>query len=243
MERKLPLKSTNRNIRFFKGISSHYQELIKKRPSLHWMRMIVEPRMGEKVLDLGNGGLREFFSERTSLYVGVDLSLEMLKKGGDRSIQKICGEANALSFKKEVFDTIFHRSLLHHLAEKDMERTMRRVKTVLHHESTCLKKEGNVIILEPCLPVFLERIERNFFLILRAFFFLTKQSEIFLFSAKSLTSVLRESGYKEIKMWRGGIGERSLWEWISPFIGFPFLKIPRWLNPVRRVILEGKEKS
>jgi ubiquinone/menaquinone biosynthesis C-methylase UbiE len=241
MERKLSL--TNRNQRFFKVISPHYQDLIKKRDSLPWMRTIVEPRMGEKVLDVGNGGVREFFSNRTSLYVGVDFSLEMLKKGRDGGIQKICGEATTLSFKKEVFDTIFHRSLLHHLAEKSVGRTMERVKTVLRHESTCLKREGNVMMIEPCLPVFLEWIERIFFFILRAVFFLTKQSEIFLFSAESLTRMLEESGYKEIKIWRGGKGERSPWEWVTPFIGLPFLKIPRWSNPVRKTILEGIKRD
>jgi len=126
-----------------------------------------------------------------------------VKKGREGGIQKICGEATTLSFKKEVFDTIFHRSLLHHLAEKSVGRTMERVKTVLRHESTCLKREGNVMMIEPCLPVFLEWVERIFFFILRAVFFLTEQSEIFLFSAESLTRMLEESGYKEIKIWRG----------------------------------------
>jgi ubiquinone/menaquinone biosynthesis C-methylase UbiE len=207
------------------------------------MRTIVEPRMGEKVLDLGNGGVREFFSERTSLYIGVDFSLEMLKKGGDTSIQKICGEATALPFKKEVFDTIFHRSLLHHLAEKDMEMTMKRVKTVLRYESACLKKEGNVIIIEPCFPTFLERIEEFLYRFLRAFFFLTKQSNVFLFSEGTLTKMLLENGYQEIKIWKGDDHGKKSWEFISLMIGLPFLKIPRWLNPVRRVILEGKERS
>jgi len=243
MGRSLPLRSTTRNQRFFKGVSSHYQDLIKKRDSLPWMRAIVEPRMGERLLDVGTGGVREFFSDRTSLYVGLDLSIEMLQKGGDRSIQKICGDATTLSFKKEVFDTIFHRSLLHHLAGKDAGQTMERVKTVLCQESICLKREGNLLIIEPCLPTFLEWVEKILFFTLRAFFLLTKQSEIFLFSVRSLTRVLEESGYREIRIWEGGIGERSLREWVTPFIGLPFIKIPRWLNPVRRIILEGKKKE
>ncbi len=206
------------------------------------MRAIVEPRMGERLLDVGNGGVREFFSDRTSLYVGFDLSMEMLQKGGERKIEKICGDATALSFKNEVFDTIFHRSLLHHLAEKDAGRTMKRVKAVLCQESICLKREGNLLIIEPCLPAFLERVEGFLFFILRAFFLLTKQSEIFLFSVGSLMRALEESGYREIRVWKGGIGERRTWEWITPSIGIPFLKIPRWLNPVRRIILEGKKE-
>lgn len=243
MERKLSQSTLSRNKKFFRSLSSCYQELIQRRTFLHWMRTIIEPRMGEKVLDLGNGGVREFFSRQTLLYVGVDLSWEMLKKGKEQTIQRICGEASFLPFKKEVFDTIFHRSLLHHLADKDIGRTMKRVKAVLHHESTFLKDKGNIIIIEPCLPVFWERIERIFFLILRAFFFLTRQPEIFLFSAESLISFLRESGYQEITLWEEDIKERSLWGWVTPSLGLSLFKIPRWLSPVRRVILEGKERS
>jgi len=207
------------------------------------MRAIIEPRMGEKVLDVGNGGVREFFSPQTSLYVGVDSSIEMMKRGKGEGAEKVCGEATFLSFRKEVFDTVFYRSLLHHLADRNPERTMERVKTALRESSLCLKKEGNVIVIEPCLTGFLERVERILFFIPRFFSFLTKQSEVFLFSAETLIRSLHESGFREIKVWTEDDGERNPWEWIAPFLGLPFVKIPLRFNPTKRIILEGKKRA
>ena len=105
--------------------------------------------MGEKVLDVGNGGIREFFSPVTSLYVGIDSSLDMLRHGKNGTTFRVGGDAILLPFKGNVFDTVFYRSLLHHLPERDMKKTLRQ-------GFNSLKEEGNVIVIEPCLPCILE---------------------------------------------------------------------------------------
>lgn len=207
---------------------------------MKWTRAIIEPRMGGKVLDVGNGGLRRFFSPWTFFYVGLDSSLEMLKKGEDKDIEKVCGEATLLPLREGVFDTVFYRHLLHHLADRNPEGTIEIVKIVLRQGLACLEEKGNVIIVEPCLPLFFEKIERAFFFILRAFYFLTKQSEIFLFSVETLTRSLTEIGFREIEVWQSRDDERNPWEWNCAFIGLPFLKIPNWANPGRITILEAR---
>jgi ubiquinone/menaquinone biosynthesis C-methylase UbiE len=232
-----------RNLRFFNNVSSYYQDLIKKGDSLNRIdvgKAIVEPRMGEKVLDVGNGGVRHFCPPQTSFYVGVDFSFEMLRRGEDKAYHKVCGEAMNLSFKKGVFNTILYQSLLHHLAKGSARATMEAVKKTLGEGSNCLKKEGNVIITEPCLPSFLEKVERAFFFILRAFLFLTRQPEVFLFSADTLTRILKENGYREIRTCKVYRDERSPWEWVRISIAFPTLKIPRWMNPSRSMIFEAR---
>jgi hypothetical protein len=235
--------TTDRKRSFFGRVSSHYQQIIRTRGGLPWMRLIVEPLMGEKVLDVGNGGVREFSSPQTTLYVGVDFSLEMLKKGKDKNIHKVCGEAADLAFKTGSFDTIFYRSLLHHLAEKSVDETIQTVKSAIKQGGTCLKRNGNVIIIEPCLPTFLEKGERVLYFLLRIFFFFTKQPLVFLFSADTLVSALRKGGYREVRVWKADDHGRNRWKWISPTIGFPLLKIPRWLNPARSTVLEARKGS
>jgi len=155
--------AAHRSQEFFDRLSPQYQNLIRRKRFLEWMRPIIEPRMGGRVLDVGNGGIREFVSPRTSLYVGLDSSMEMLREGRDGSIEKVCGEAMRLAFKRGVFDTIFYQSLLHHLAEKSFKRTVEKVIFTLLQGAFCLKEEGKVMIIEPCLPRSLERAERIFF--------------------------------------------------------------------------------
>jgi len=222
-------------------MSSRYQDLVSTRDSLQEIRMIVEPRMGKKVLDVGNGGIKEFNSAQTSLYVGVDFSQEMLKKGESEGIHKVCGEALKLAFRDGSFDTLFYRSLLHHLAGKNLRETIQMVKMALGQGFVCLQTEGNVLIIEPCLPSFFERVEKLLYHLSRAFFFLTKQSNVFLFSAGTLTRALLESGFREIKVWKIDDRGRSRWELISPMIGLSFIKIPRGLNPTRRTIFEARK--
>lgn len=232
-----------RSQRFFNKVSFHYQDLIGQRitpDQFNVRRAIVEPRIGERALDVGNGGVRGFHPPQTSFYVGVDFSLEMLRRGEDRTYHKVCGEAINLPFKEGGFNTILYLYLLHHLAQGSIGATMEAVKKALREGSLCLKRGGNVIIAETCVPSFLEKVERAFFFILRILLFFTRQSEVFLFSVETLTRILTQCGYKEITTWEISGEEESPWTWVHISIVFPNLKIPRWMNPSRTIIFEGR---
>jgi len=230
-----------RSQRFFKKVSFHYQDLLKERIASVWsnvIKVIIEPRIGERVLDVGNGGVRRFYPPQTFFYVGTDFSLEMLKKGEDRTYYRVCGDAINLPFKQGGFNTILYFYLLHHLAQASTEATTEAVKKALREGFLCLKTGGNVIIAETCIPSLLEKMERAFFSILKIFLFFTGQPEIFLFSTETLTRILTQCGYKQIKTWEISTEEESPWAWVPISIVFSHLKIPRWTNPSRCVIFE-----
>ncbi len=238
-----------RNQRFFDKVSSHFHDFVQEGKSPNGIEVredskdTIEARLGERVLDVGNGGVRGLFPPQTSLYVGVDFSLEMLKGGNNRTYDKVCGEATNLPFKEKDFNTILYFYLLHHLAKESVGKSIEAVKKALTEGSCCLKTGGNVIIKETCLPTFLEKLERTFFFVLRFLLFLTKQSEVFLFSAETLTQILTECGYREIRTrthdWEPG----GPWTWVSISIGLPRLKIPRWMNPSRVITFEAKKAA
>jgi SAM-dependent methyltransferase len=232
-----------RSQRFFNKISFHFQNLIKKSEILNEVNIIkaiIEPRIGERVLDIGNGGVRQFCPPQTSFYVGVDFSLEMLKRGENRTYYKVCAEAMDLPFKEGGFNSILYLYLLHHLAKGSIGTTIEEVKKTLKEGATCLKTGGNIIIAETCIPSFMERVEKIFFSILRIFLLFTKQPEVFFFSAETLARILAECGYREIRTWKVSGEKESPWKWVRISIGFPNLKIPRWMNPSRSTILEAK---
>ena len=249
-------KSMIRSRRFFDKVSSHFHDLSEKIGSANRITIskdiieprigarvpkdIIEPRIGERVLDIGNGGLKYYNPPQTSYYVGIDFSLGMLRRGKNRTYDKVCGEAMSLPFKEEKFNTTLYLYLLHHLAQGSIGATNEAVKKALREGATCLKAGGNVIIAETCLPHFLERVERVFFPILRVFLLLTKQSEVFLFSAETLTQMLTECGYREIRTWKFSIKEEHPQKWVRISIGLPLLKIPRWMNPSRNTIFEAR---
>lgn len=157
--------------------------------------------MGKRVLDVGNGGISDFFSPSTKLFVGLDFSLLMLKSGNGE-VERVCGDALDLPFREEVFNTILYRSLLHHLTGERICETKAQVKRSLREGYFLLEKGGNVIIIDHCIPDWLEKIEKILYLFIKIFFMMVRQSEVFLFSVRSLCQILEESGFEKISFER-----------------------------------------
>jgi len=225
---------------FFQEASTSYSDFIKTRGSKEELRPWIEMRMGRRVLDIGNGGIRDFFSPATEQYVGLDFSLSMLRQGGER-IEKVCGDALFLPFKKGIFDTLFYRSMLHHLAGGRDGEVEAEVKRALTEGLRLLKEQGHVIIVEPCISPWLERLERILHFFLKIFFRMIQQPEAFIFSAERLQKVLEELVFGEIFVRKVRVSG-SRWRWVSPVIGLPKLKVPLALLPVNQVILEAQKR-
>jgi len=206
------------------------------------MKPIILPQEGKKVLDIGNGGVDVFHSSQATFYVGLDLSLEMLKKAKGENIHLICGDALSLPFKKQVFNTVLYSSLLHHLTGRGLRDTIRRVKVALFQAHRCLDEEGNTLIIESCVPPFFETIERLSFLFLKIFCFLTGQPEAFLFSEETLKKMMSECGYGMLKCHEVDPEEKKSWEWTTLFMSLPFLKVPKRFVPAKWVVLEGQKR-
>jgi ubiquinone/menaquinone biosynthesis C-methylase UbiE len=91
VKRRSEVKS-RRDRAFFEEVSKNYARLVKARATGE-LRQWIEPRMGKRVLDIGNGEIRNFYSRATKQYTGLDFSLSMLKKEGDMGVEKVCGDA------------------------------------------------------------------------------------------------------------------------------------------------------
>jgi ubiquinone/menaquinone biosynthesis C-methylase UbiE len=228
--------------RFFDKASEGYRERAASHVLYRKMKPIILPREGKKVLDIGNGGVDVFRSSQSTFYVGLDLSLEMLKKAKGESIHLVCGDALSLPFKKQVFNTVLYSSLLHHLTGRGVRDTIQRVGAALFQAHRCLDEEGNILIIESCLPSFFETMERFFFLFLKIFSFLTGQPEAFLFSEETLKKLMSECGYRMIKCCEVGPEEKKSWEWTTLFLSLPFLKVPKRFIPAKWVVVEGQKR-
>ncbi len=227
-----------KNKGFFKKISRNYRDLIKDRGSKELLSKWIEPRMGNRVLDIGCGGIREFISANTQQYVGLDFSLPMLKEG-DANIQKVCGDALFPPFKRGTFDTLLYRSVLHHLTGNKVEETEAYVKQALIEGRSLLKKNGTMIIVEPCIPPWLEKIERTFYFFVSIFCKLTHQPEVLIFSIHRLQEMLIACGFYTNSIYQVK-DNRNKWRLVSPILGLPWLKIPLGLLPVCQVVFEAQ---
>lgn len=230
---------TNKQQEFFEKVSVYYNDLIKVRDPKERLKIIVEPKMGARVLDVGNGGVRNFYSPDTEQYVGFDFSFSMLKNAPN-SADMVCGDALNLPFRRNTFNTLLYRAILHHLAGKNEKETEQRVTCALTEGFSALNGEGNMVIVEPGLPRILETIERLFYIPMSIGMAAFGIPRIRLFSLETLVRMVEKSGFKEIVIHRISIPEQK-WKWVAPVIGLPWLKVPAFLLPVDQIVLEARK--
>lgn len=225
---------------FFERKADSYHELVKQRTNRAKLQSFILPRMAESLLDVGSGGVKDFTSPNTKRFVGLDFSLEMLKKG-DPDVEKVCGDAMALPFNRNTFASLMYSSMLHHLTQNTPIETRERIIVALQEGHRCLREGGNILVIEPCMNRVSENIERAVFFIIKTTFRLFGIPEVFLFSSKTIAGFLEKAGFREITVITGHKDKEGKWSWVSPIIGIPGFKVPRALLPVTITLIEGKK--
>jgi SAM-dependent methyltransferase len=227
---------------FFDRESSRYEQFVKQRDFVLFLQGKVNPLLKGSVLDVGSGCVFDFDKRGFDLYVGLDLSLGMLL-GLEREgkVKAICGDANHLPFQEGSFDTVIYRAVLHHLnPEGKALREMKEVvKRAFLEVDRILRRDGQILVIEPCLPAWLEIVEWILTPLIRWSMRRLGLPYVFLFSKKRLSDLLRKGGWPfvEIEPVRGGGRD---WEWIMPVLGLPFIKIPRWAYPSTVHLFQGR---
>lgn len=57
---------------FFENKAENYHDLVKQRKNRVKLSRFIIPRMGAFLLEVGNGGVKDFTSPHTMKYVGLD---------------------------------------------------------------------------------------------------------------------------------------------------------------------------
>ncbi len=94
-----------------------------------------------RTLDLGSGSGKDSFRfiKKGAKVVSYDISINRLKSQ-KFNVERVCGDAEDLSFKNNIFDIVFGRAILHHL--KNFEKSIFEVFRVL-------KPGGSFLVIEP----------------------------------------------------------------------------------------------
>jgi len=108
------------------------------------------------LLEIGVGSR---FSVKSNGYmVGIDIAKELLRQG--RIISSfgslICADACFLPFRKNIFQRVYSKFLLHHLIGRTPKTTQNNIKLVLKELARVLKTRGNIFIDEWCVHSSLE---------------------------------------------------------------------------------------
>src|SRR3989338_7375925 len=106
-----------------KRYSTWYSRAYQKWWSRKMLRLLPSSAKPSRILDngCGTGNLIDCLKpENQSKMVGSDISWGMLARGKKRSHSVVQADSQQLPFKSNSFDTVFARSLLHHLPNPDL---------------------------------------------------------------------------------------------------------------------------
>jgi ubiquinone/menaquinone biosynthesis C-methylase UbiE len=137
-------------IRYAPGYSKLYQR--------HWnhtLCALADLPIGARVLDFGcgTGILFPELAARGYRVIGIDLSLDMLRAGGESlNIFSVCGDGCSLPFADASFDAVFCRGSLHHVPDLTL---------ALQETGRVLKSGGELIFSEPSNDSILNRLARR----------------------------------------------------------------------------------
>lgn len=204
------------------------------------IKQIVDREICGKVIDVGGGGEVHYEISKSDVFVSFDISYKQLKKmpiGG--YVYSVCGEAENLPFKNNLFEVAICRCFFHHLAKNNIKRSNILLRKILLEIYEILNQSGKIIIIENCLPKIFEEIENFLFVLFKKILELFKIPMVRFLSSSSISSLLREMGFVDIKVVQ--MKEKKSWEFASVSIILPFFKIPQRLVPTNHYVIVGKK--
>jgi 2-polyprenyl-3-methyl-5-hydroxy-6-metoxy-1,4-benzoquinol methylase len=169
--------------------------------------LLTHHRAGASVLDIGcaTGSLLYYLGQRGWHVTGVEISpcAEYAKKERKLDIRSVPLEEN--KFADSSFDVVLASHLIEHLNNP---------QSFLTETYRILKKDGRVFITTPNISGFQARLYKGRW---RSAIF----DHLYLFSAKTLSKMLKNTGFKieKICTW-GGIGDGMAPAWIKKMLDF-----------------------
>ena len=94
----------------------------------YWIKRFLKP--GDKVLDLGCGGGREYFSKRYKMY-GLDISEIAAVNAKKLYVDAVASDVRKIPFADESFDVVMSMDLLGHIPLEDKDQVINEIKRVL----------------------------------------------------------------------------------------------------------------
>lgn len=137
------------------------------------------------VLDVGCGSAKPTkIIAQTNKVVALDVSIEVLINAKNNEIPFVCGVAENLPFKEEVFDVVCAIELIEHL---------KRPEAFLSEVRRVLKENGKLVLTCPNIASFRSRL---YFLIFGAFPDYSNPKHVQHFTSYTLGKLLEENGFE-----------------------------------------------
>lgn len=173
---------------FYQNAAFHINKVLKTMPA------------NCRCLDIGNGGVINYDSNRIGELICADLSVS------DKAVKRYAAkhnikfvEGNMLNLKeweKDSFDAVIIQTVIHHLADKRLSQTERNVEQGLKECYRVLKPGGGILIVESTVSRWFEICERVFYPIMQWCFKAIHFDTVYQYSYSSLLKKIIEMDFQ-----------------------------------------------
>jgi ubiquinone/menaquinone biosynthesis C-methylase UbiE len=183
------------------------------------------------VLDIGNGGIFVYDTDRLERVIAVDLTFDDDVKHS-KNIKYVIGDARDLSnIESNSCDGVVMQFLLHHIVEKSKALTDNSILAALKESHRVLNASGRLNIIEMLVFSLVEYAEDMLYGINYRLLALFNKPMVKFYSKKGLLSRLHSAGFHKIDTRQISIGSK----WVDPCPALlpGLIKLPTFLYPAK----------
>lgn len=191
---------------------------------------------------LGLGGLWTHASlfACSATVVVADLSFAMLRTWAADGAPAAQCDALELPFAAGSLDHVVLPLILHHVAGSSARQSEVAVRQVLEGVRSILKPGGTVWISELCPAPTVYRIEKLMAFVTRFLLGLVGEPLVMMHSEQFYVDELGRQGWVDVRAERIESEDTRHTDLIRPVIAVPWLRIPRFLFPLRPVLIRAR---
>jgi SAM-dependent methyltransferase len=117
-----------------------------------------------RLLDVGNGGVFEYDTDRVGEIVAVDLFLDQLPESHfPPNVTPRRGDALSLDEPDESYEMVLEALLYHHLVGQRAADSVRNIRAAIAEAARVLQPGGRLVVAESCVPEWFFAFERAMF--------------------------------------------------------------------------------
>ena len=233
MNNKLSQKVVEKkNIIFFDNNKSYQKNVYKLDTYKNIYIEITKKLKGtNKLLDIGHGGTFDYNTKLINKIVGVDLSY-MKEDNLPKNIKLIKGSVLSLPNYLKSFDKVLMNMLLHHITGKNVSQNFLNLRKSIKETKKVLKKKGELIIVESCVPKWFNLFEKIVYKIASIILLkIANHPPVFQYTKEQIINELVKQGFKNVNYKKIKQGK-----FILQF-GYKF---PTFLTPVSTIIFTSR---
>lgn len=170
----------------------------------------------------------------------ADVSKGMLKEHEAQDVALVINGGQALAFGSGSFDHVVLPLVLHHIAGSTASSARSNVEGVLREVARVLKPGGKVWISELCPSRGVYMVERAAAPLTRTLLGIADVPFVVMHSAHFYKQVLEQLDFRNVKVDRVRSADAKATDWLQPVDGIPWLRVPRFLFPVKATVISGE---